>query len=80
VWTGIVIIVVFGAVLLLLSMQTAITIWTISYTLTVLSLLKFASLHHESLWFLGIIFVALVIGSIKPLRQQLVSRYLFGYP
>nr|WP_115317029.1 acyl-CoA dehydrogenase [Legionella birminghamensis] len=62
----------------LLSRQASIVVWTISYAVVALLFMKYSSIGwftHGLLW-LG--FAMLLIGAIKPLRRQLLSRRLFN--
>lgn len=68
---------VIGAVGVLLTRQAAVSVWAISFALLLGLVMKYANLSGLSLTLLWGGELILIIGSIKPLRKELVSRYLF---
>ena len=74
---GLLFIALFGAFFVLITQQAAISVWTISYAVLMSLLMKYCTLGafvQSGLW---LVFGLLLIGSITPLRKQLLSRYLF---
>nr|WP_302473939.1 acyl-CoA dehydrogenase [Legionella sp. PL877] len=74
---SLIILAVAGATFLLLARQASIAVWAISYILFALLVMKFASPGIIAQGFLWLIAAGLILGSINPLRKQLVSRHLF---
>ncbi|CEK10473.1 acyl-CoA dehydrogenase [Legionella hackeliae] len=75
---SLIILAVVGAAILLLTKQASLVVWAISYAIFALLVTKYGSpgvIGHIVVW---TIFAALIFGSIKPLRRNLLSRRLFG--
>lgn len=76
--SGLVVFAVLAVVMLLLSRQASMAVWTISWAVFAMLVLKFSSPGIVCQLFLGLIFLGLLLFSIKPLRRKLVSKHLFG--
>lgn len=74
---GLFIVALMGAFFLLIIKQASITVWTLSYSVFMLLILKYSannSLFQSCLWF---IFFLLALGTVNPIRKLFVSKYLF---
>ncbi|RUR10662.1 acyl-CoA dehydrogenase [Legionella sp. km772] len=74
---AILILAVIGAMGLLLTRQAAISVWAISFALLLGLVMKYANPSGFSLTLLCCLEVIFIIGAIKPLRRELLSRHLF---
>lgn len=61
----------------LVTRQSSIVIWTISYSLIMLLIWQYADPSVLEKFLAGLIFLGLLFCSIKPLRRQFLSRHLF---
>ncbi|WP_028388803.1 acyl-CoA dehydrogenase [Legionella fairfieldensis] len=75
---GLIILLVLSAGLFLVTRQASLMVWTISYTLLALLVEQYGSPGFIAQTVLWGIFAILVLSSIRPLRQYLVSRHLFA--
>ncbi|MFI4919627.1 MAG: acyl-CoA dehydrogenase [Legionellales bacterium] len=71
------IIVILGAVGTLLSKQASSSVWAISFVLFMGLVIKYGSPTIPTQVFLWAMALVLILGSIKPLRRKLISKYLF---
>ncbi len=67
-----------AAAFLLLTQQASIAVWAISYALFALFIERFAVPGLIGQIVLWAIFVLLILGSLNPLRRNLLSRHLFA--
>lgn len=74
---GLLLFALIGAFFVLTIKQAAISVWAVSYAIMALLLIKYGTLGVFAELFLGLGFALLLLGSITPLRRQLLSRYLF---
>jgi acyl-CoA dehydrogenase len=77
VWGVILIFLVLGAAGILLTEQAAVSIWAISFALFSALVFHYGDPSLFTLSVLCLIELILITGSIKPLRRQLISIYLF---
>ena len=64
-----------GAAGILLTRQAAISVWAISFALFSALVIYYGSPSLVTLIMLGFIELILIVGSIKPLRRELLSKY-----
>ncbi len=67
-----------SAVILLLARQASLVVWAISYAIFALLVMKYGSPGIIAQIVLWSVFAALVLGTIKPLRRNLLTRRLFA--
>ena len=77
-FTSLIVLAAVVVVMLLLVRQASMPVWTITYSLFALLILKTGSPGVISQVFMSLIFAGLFLFSIKPLRRKLVSQRLFG--
>lgn len=75
--SGILLIAIIFGVLFLLSRQASMAVWSICYALSALLYFKYASPGYLTQTLLVLIFIPFILCSIRPLRSQLISKYLF---
>ncbi len=75
---SLIILAVILGVLLLITRQASIMVWTISYAIFALLIERYGSPGLIAQFFLWAVFAMLVFSSIKPLRRNLVSKRLFA--
>ncbi|KTD36106.1 acyl-CoA dehydrogenase [Legionella nautarum] len=74
---SLIILAVLSVALLLFSRQASLAVWAISYAVFALLIERYGSPGMLAQIFLWAVFAVLVLGSIKPLRRNLLSRHLF---
>jgi acyl-CoA dehydrogenase len=74
---AILIIATLGAIGILLTRQAAISVWAISFTLFTALVLRYGTPRIFTEMILWTIEIILVMGSIRPLRRELLSKHLF---
>lgn len=74
---SLIILAVLSVALLLFSRQASIAVWAISYAVFALLIERYGSPGIFAQIVLWAVFAVLVLGSIKPLRRNLLSRHLF---
>ncbi|WP_371923156.1 acyl-CoA dehydrogenase [Legionella sp. 27cVA30] len=75
--TALMVLIVLSLCFTLFIQQASIAVWTISFTVFALLLLKYASLGIIAKTGICLLFALFLIGSIKPLRKNLLSSFLF---
>ncbi len=74
---AILILAVIGAIGVLLTRQAAISVWAISFAILIGLVMKYANPSGFFLTILCAIELIFIVGAIKPLRRELLSKHLF---
>ncbi|KTC65986.1 oxidoreductase, acyl CoA dehydrogenase family (plasmid) [Legionella adelaidensis] len=69
--------VLIAAVVLLMAKQAAISVWGITYLVLAALFIQLAPVSVMSYFFIGLLGVFFIVGTIKPLRRALISNHLF---
>lgn len=73
----IIVVAVIAAALLLFSRQASMPVWTISYAIIGLLYHKYGAPGYATNFLMILLFLPMLLCSVRPLRQQLISRHLF---